>query len=41
MHRIVFAVALALGLSQDAPALAQEQPVTILLIGKDRDHAFS
>jgi len=41
MHRIVFAAALALGLSVDAAAVAQDKPVKILLIGKDRDHALS
>src|SRR5438067_8556156 len=41
MHRIVFAAALALGLSADAAAVAQDKPVKILLIAKDRDHAFS
>src|SRR5437762_12768545 len=41
MHRIGFAAALALGLSVAAPVAAQEKPVKILLIAKDRDHAFS
>src|SRR5438132_11089920 len=41
MHRIVFAAALALGLSVDAAVVAQDKPVKILLIGKDRDHALS
>src|SRR5213080_4158081 len=41
MHRIVFAAALALGLGVDAAAVAQEKPVKILLIVKDRDHALS
>jgi hypothetical protein len=41
MYRLVFAAALALTLAQGAPAPAQEKPVKILLIAKDRDHAFS
>ena len=42
MHRIIFlTTALALGLHAGGAAVAQERPVKILLIGKDRDHAFS
>src|SRR5947209_20428688 len=41
MYRILFAAALAVGLTQGAAATAQEKAVKILLIGKDRDHAFS
>jgi type 1 glutamine amidotransferase len=41
MHRIIVAAALALGLQVDAAAVAQDKPVKILLIGKDRDHALS
>src|SRR5262249_48995618 len=41
MRRIVVAVAVVLGLSLPATVRAQEQPVKILLIAKDRDHALS
>jgi type 1 glutamine amidotransferase len=41
MYRIVFAAALAYWLGADAVAVAQEKPVKILLIAKDRDHALS
>jgi type 1 glutamine amidotransferase len=41
MQRIVFVAALALGLGMAPPVVAQEKPIKILLIGKDRDHALS
>jgi hypothetical protein len=41
MNSIVVTVALVLGLSGGGVAAAQDRPVKILLIGKDRDHALS
>src|SRR3954468_9653768 len=46
MHRLVLAAALRLGVGPgapavDTPAAAQETPVKILLVAKERDHAFS
>jgi type 1 glutamine amidotransferase len=41
MWRIALAAALASGLCLNAPGWSQEKTIKILLIGKDRDHAFS
>jgi len=41
MRKVILAAALLLGLHLHGMAAAEENPVKILLIAKDRDHAFS